>query len=111
MVSQVIVAGSKLMTSDVSGCIYIWSIGDSPEPIHRLETHSPSVISLGSDGTRVVSGGTDGSVLLWDVESGELLGQLGDATTVWKVGLLAGGRVAAVVSREERVTLEIWHVD
>jgi F-box and WD-40 domain protein CDC4 len=106
-----IVAGSKLITSDASGCICIWSIDNSPGLSHRLETHRLSVISLDSDRKRIVSGGEDGLVRLRDVESGQLLGQLGEATTVWKVGFLKGGRVALVVYREGTVTMEIWHVE
>ena len=109
-----IVAGSRLITSDASGCICIWSGGDSLELAHRLETHRLSVVSLDSDGKTIVSVGKDGSVKLRDVESGLLLGQLGEVTTVttvWKVGFLKDGRLVLVVSRDRTVVIEIWYVN
>lgn len=69
------------------------------------------MVSLDSDRKRIISWKKDGSVRLCDVESEQLLVQLGEATTGWKVGFLRGGRVAVVVSREGAVMMEIWHVD
>jgi hypothetical protein len=46
------------------------------------------VVSLDSDRKRIISRGKDESVRLRDVESGQLLGQLGEATAVWKVVFL-----------------------
>jgi hypothetical protein len=110
-VNQVIVVGSKLTTSDVSGCIVIWSLGDPPKPTQRLETHPSSVVNLGSDGKGVATGGGNWSVRLQDMETGQLLGQLGEATTAWKVGFLRGGSLSLVVLREGRVMMEIWRID
>ncbi|KAE9375280.1 WD40 repeat-like protein [Stipitochalara longipes BDJ] len=112
VVTRVLVVGSKLVTSDGLGCIYIWAIKDPPEPIHRLEMHHASVISLDSSGKTIVSGSADGAVRLGDLESGQLLGQIvGDATAVYKVGFLEDGRVALVAYRDGKVIMEIWDIN
>lgn len=66
---------------------------------------------MASDGKRIVSGGTDGSVILRNVESRQLLGQLGKATGVWKVEFLEDGRVVLLVLHGGLVMLEIWRVE
>jgi hypothetical protein len=48
-----------------------------------------------------------------DVQSGQLLGQLGDptGTTVWKVAFLGVDRVVLVLARERTAVMEIWKVN
>ena len=87
-----IAAGSTLVASDAPGCTCIWSIGDSPGRAHRLKTQRSACVGLDSDGERAVSPGTGGMVRLLDVESGQLIVQLGEATTAMlKMGILKGG--------------------
>jgi WD40 repeat protein len=110
-VNQMKIASSRLITSDVSGWIYIWSMGPEHEVLHRLQTHRLSVMSLDWDDTTILSGGKDGTIKLQDMHSGRLLGRLGrDAACVWKVGFLGNGKVALLVSREGPAMLEIWDV-
>ncbi|KAL3422330.1 WD domain-containing protein [Phlyctema vagabunda] len=112
LVNQLMVVGSQFVTADNSGCICVWSIGDSPKLIHRLKVHSSSLVSLDSDGEKIVSGGAGGLVKLGDLKSGQLLGQLGEeAGAVWNVGFLKDGRMVLVLAREGKVMMEIWHVD
>jgi len=60
---------------------------------------------------RVVSGGKDRSVKLWNLESGNLVGQVGEVTTaLWKTRFLQDGRLVLVVARDEMMVMEIWEV-
>ncbi|RFU35385.1 hypothetical protein B7463_g940, partial [Scytalidium lignicola] len=111
IVNEIKVHGSKLVTSDTSGCICIWLLGDSPSMTYRLETHPSNVISLDFHGWRVVSAGNEGSIKLTDVVNGELLGNLGkDAEVVWKVAFLGENKVISVLRREMKVAMEIWNL-
>lgn len=61
------------------------------------------------DARRVVTGSDDGSVMVWDVDSGALLRELrGHAGPVRAVAALPGGRV---VSGSDDATLRIWDVE
>ena len=42
----------------------------------------------------------------WDCQSGELLRELATSDAVWKVGY-AGGRIAAMLSRDGKVELDV----
>lgn len=107
-----IVAGSQLITSDAAGFVCIWSKESPSKLVHRLKAHQLSVIDLDSNQKKVVSGGKDRTVKLWNLESGNLLGQVGEVTTaLWKTRFLQDGRLVLVVAREEMMVMEIWEVD
>lgn len=78
-------------------------------PIHRLAAHDNSVTSLQFDDTRVVSGGSDGRVKVWDVKTGHLVRELITAESVWRV-VFEDEKCVAVANRGSRVTMEVCYI-
>jgi F-box and WD-40 domain protein CDC4 len=107
LVSQLQFLPDTLLTGDSGGALRIWSMKDYAE-LRRMDAHENSVTSMQNDGTRIVSGGSDGWVKEWDYENGELLRDVVTSEAVWRVGY-AGGRIAAVFSREGNVVLGVSH--
>lgn len=75
-------------------------------PIHRLAAHDNSVTSLQFDDTRIVSGGSDGRVKVWDVKTGHLVRELITAESVWRV-VFEDEKCIAVANRGSRVMMEV----
>jgi F-box and WD-40 domain protein CDC4 len=77
-------------------------------PIHRLAAHDNSVTSLQFDDTRVVSGGSDGRVKVWDLKTGQLVRELTDlADAVWRVAF-EEEKCVVMASRSNRTIMEVW---
>lgn len=105
LVGQLQLLSDTLITGDSGGDLRIWSMKDFTER-RRIHAQENSVTSMQSDGSKIVSGGSDGVVKEWDAESGELLRELVASDAVWKVGYV-GGRIAAMFSREGKVVLGV----
>jgi hypothetical protein len=72
-----------------------YRVGEIAIELHRLDTGAGPVygVSLAADGSRVVAGGADKSVRLWDPVSGKVLRRfLGNEGVVWTVALSPDGR-------------------
>lgn len=102
LVGQLQLLPNTLLTGDSGGELRVWSMEDYTE-LRRVDAHRNSVTSTQSNGTKIVSGGSDGKVKDWDFDSGELLREF-DA--VWKVAY-AGRRIAATFPREGKVVLAV----
>jgi WD40 repeat protein len=69
--------GRELVTSGAGGSVFVWAMADAPGyrilpwPTGRAEMVYPSVYT--PDGTRIVAGGTAGTVGMYDAASGDLL--------------------------------------
>ena len=77
-----------------------------------LEGHSGAVVAvaLTGDGRRAVSASDDGTLKVWDLESGAELGTLaGHSRPVWSVALTGDGQRA--VSASEDGTLKVWDLE
>jgi len=65
---------TMLASADNEGTIILWEMNtDGPKLLHILNGHSESVSSLSlhpSDHKLLVSGSYDGSIQVWDIESG-----------------------------------------
>jgi WD40 repeat protein len=67
-------------------------------------------VAVSADGRRAISGGADGTVRVWDLESGELLNALtGHDSFVAAVAITADGRRA--VSGGGDGTVRVWNLD
>ena len=76
--------------------------------IHRLAAHDNSVTSLQFDDSRIVSGGSDGRVKIWDLRSGTLIRELSQpAEAVWRVAF-EDERSVVLASRHGRTVMELW---
>jgi hypothetical protein len=85
----------------------VWSL-TTYEPIHRLAAHDNSVTSLQFDDSRIVSGGSDGRVKIWDLKTGVLVRELTQpAEAVWRVAF-EEERAVVLASRLGRTVMEVW---
>jgi F-box and WD-40 domain protein CDC4 len=76
-------------------------------PIHRLAAHDNSVTSLQFDDSRVVSGGSDGRVKVWDLKTGQLVRELtAPADAVWRVAF-EEEKCVVMASRSGRTIMEV----
>jgi WD40 repeat protein len=77
-----------------------------------LNKHSDSVrsVAYSPDGRRIVSGSDDGTIKIWDAESGwEIRTLTGDNTSVYSVAYSPDGR--RIVSGSKDGTIKIWDAE
>jgi len=78
--------------------------------IHRLAAHDNSVTSLQFDDARIVSGGSDGRVKVWDLRTGMLVRELSTpAEAVWRVAF-EDEKAVILASRAGRTIMEVCTV-
>ncbi|KAH9212971.1 WD40-repeat-containing domain protein [Leptodontidium sp. 2 PMI_412] len=77
--------GESLVTACSGGRIFSWSLDDYTE-VWRVDAHANAVTTPQSDGTVIVSGGSDGKV--WNARTGVLISELLDSDAVWQVSIL-----------------------
>lgn len=84
----------------------VWSLAKNGA-IHRLAAHDNSVTSLQFDDTRIVSGGSDGRVKIWDLKTGQLVRELlSQAEAVWRVAF-EEEKCVALALRGSRTVMEV----
>jgi WD40 repeat protein len=86
-----------------------------PQPplwLHSLEGHTDSVnaLALSPDGRQIVSGSSDKTLKVWDLESGRLIHSLeGHTDSVRTLALSTDGR--HVISGSDDQTLKVWDLE
>jgi F-box and WD-40 domain protein CDC4 len=75
--------------------------------IHRLAAHDNSVTTLQFDDTRVVSGGSDGRVKIWDLKTGQLVRELSSQfQAVWRVAF-EEEKCVVLAQKQDRTVMEV----
>jgi F-box and WD-40 domain protein CDC4 len=76
--------------------------------LHRIAAHDSSVTSLQCDGRFLVTGGNDGRVRLFEMDTGQYVRELSERSeSVWKVAH-RGDVCAIMCKRAGKTVMEIW---
>lgn len=106
--------GRYLVIEDQHNTIALWDLVDLSQPAHVLtfEGHVDSPLSMAfhPDGSRLVSGGLDRTVRLWDTETGRMIKTIGHHDGyVTSVAFSPDGEFVASAGKDDVV--RIWHVE
>ena len=112
--------GQHIITCSADGSLRLWDlesctqIGDNwqDEDDEQDEGDEARVLSLAlsPNGTTVASGSSDGTVRLWDVKTGEVVGKWrGHTDTVWQVCWSPDGERVAI--RYSDRTVRFWDIE
>lgn len=111
--------GVQLVGSSEDGRLYWWGIYYNQKqkafggyPYRHEEAHEGGVNALGisADGKRLVTGGEDNVVSVWDADNGRRVKDLKDSTApIYAVALSPDGKTAVGAGREGVV--RVWTVD
>ena len=94
------------MTADANGFLRRWSL-ETYDETWTVKAHATNAITaMKCSGSRVITGGSDGKVKWWDLESGSLVKELASSDAVWQVGF-AGDGIMVLFSRKNEVCLEV----
>lgn len=78
--------------------------------IHRLAAHDNSITSLQFDDNRIVSGGSDGRVKIWNLRTGQLVRELSQpAEAVWRV-TFEDEKAVVMATRAGRTIMEVSEI-
>lgn len=112
-------AGNQVVGSSLDGHIYWWQVYYSEKRkayggnrIRRQLAHEGGINSLAisTNGNRIITGGADHAVCVWDAQSGRQLALLKDAQQpIYSVALSPDGKTAAGAGREGIVY--VWDVE
>lgn len=91
--------------------VQIWDLESCTQPRSLYSTYTSSVydVALTADGRRAVSGYGDGTLMVWDVESGKKILTLEGYSKSVKVSISRDGRRAVVATEDG--TLKVWNLE
>lgn len=111
MVSHVHTRGDTLATAGADGLLRAWSLADMTLRF-SVHAHENSVTDLQLYEQYIVTGGSDGCVKLWNLETGQLLRGLGDpAKAVWKVAFGQQNSIIVALRRDTGANLELYRFE
>jgi WD40 repeat protein len=90
--------GKQVVTIDREPSQAVQAIGE----VHAFLGHIGDVksVAFAPDGCRALSGGADGTVRLWDLETGNILRQFPHGAWIWSVAFSPDGRSALSAGRD-----------
>jgi WD40 repeat protein len=104
--------GTMLATSTQGHSVTLWNVnGWRPiSPLLYSHTQTVSSVAFRADGKVLASGGADGDILIWDVETHELIGRLGvPPEAVNSIAFEPHKGILASVGEDNSIVL--WDVD
>jgi WD40 repeat protein len=120
--------GSRLASAGTDAVVIVWDVPRSlaagqGQELLALRGHDESAITGGlwtgvlgvdysPDGARLATGGTDGTVRLWDATSGEQLESVElHPSGVWSVRFSANGRYLVASSELQDAVVRVWELE
>ncbi|HQU42885.1 MAG TPA: hypothetical protein PK867_08730, partial [Pirellulales bacterium] len=104
---------TRLATADADQVIRIWevaTIGQQPAPLRELKGHSKPVHCLAPVGTdRLLSGGDDGRLRLWNTATGETVREFDHGAPVTALAVRPDGKRLA--SAGANGVVRLWNAD
>ncbi|MGJ3240822.1 MAG: protein kinase domain-containing protein [Anaerolineae bacterium] len=106
--------GDMIALGTNNGIIELWQVDDEEtwSQVRQLEGHSNRISSLdfNADGSHLVSGSRDNSVIIWDIAQGEMIGEplVAHTNAVEAVQFNADGTMIASGGRDNNIIL--WSV-
>ena len=106
----------RIAAGDARGVVRMWSLAPGPGgPVVDFAGHTDAVMSLAFDpaGDRLVSGGVDQTVRLWNVGAGRPIGDpmTGHHDTVWGVAFSPDGHTVVSGAGIDDKSIRIWNAD
>jgi len=112
--------GKKLLVGSGDSVISLWAIDEcnkiknkmgDRQPIQKFSGHSTAVwtVDFSPNGEKLVSGSSDKSVKLWQMDGTELVTMQGHKSTVWTVHFSPDGQTIASGSGDD--TIKLWSID
>ena len=98
----------KTLASTDEGGILLWDLKTGKEPT-RLQVLLLHSLALSPDGKSLATGDQDGTIKLWDVQTGrERAAIKGHRGTIWSVAFSPDGKTLASGSHDK--TIKLWNV-
>lgn len=106
----------RIAAGDARGVVRMWSLAPGPgNPVVDFAGHTDAVMSLAFNpaGDRLVSGGVDQTVRLWNVGAGRPIGDpmAGHHDTVWGVAFSPDGHTVISGAGIDDKSIRIWNAD
>ena len=97
--------GCTIASASLDCTVKLWEVATG-KCLHTLETDAPVHAVIFVSAFRLASAGGDGSISVWDTESGNLIASLeGHNSNIWSLALTTDG---ALVSSGDDRTLKLW---
>ncbi len=105
--------GGSLVAANDSDVLLLWDLGSNT--VRRFPAHDSEIttIAFGPSGRNLITGGTDGTLWLWDVKTMRKIARLvRDAVQVTNAAFSRDGRVlaACVLNEDSQAEVRIWNV-